>query len=402
VRRVAVGTEVSARPVGLIRDRGLYGLVSVTGMIGIAGAMVVTSVSLFLTTEVGVDAFLVGLFFAVRAISEIACDLVVGDLSDRLRSRRQLLALLSAFSAAGAVGYALIDGYWVLMLTGAVFFGIGGSTFGQLFAYTREFADSRAVEAAFFTSALRSVTSVAWIVGPPIGFWLLASHGFGPMFLIAAGLYGLSGILCAAFLPRTVDASGHDGARIGVLRTLRGLDRTASTLLAVIALLLTVNSMYQIDIALFVTESLDMSVGFAGVLLGLTAAIEVPMMLLVGSHATRIGKWRMVLLAALVACAFFTVLPIARGAGALLGLQVLNAFWTSIALSIPVTILQDGMPDRPGASSALYSGAFKTGTFVGGLLAGSVAEVLGYANVFWACAALSGVAAVLLLWRRPA
>ncbi|WP_030548291.1 MFS transporter [Streptomyces albus] len=439
------------RVAGVLKDGALNSLIGVTGMVGVAGAMVVTSTSLFLSDAVRVSPLMIGLFFAARAASEILSDLVVGALSDRMSSRRSLLALCAACSAAGAVAYLLLRDYYALLVTGALFFGIGGAVFSQLFAYTREFADSRGTDAAFFNSALRSVTSVAWIVGPPFGFYLISSRGFSSLFFAAAVFYLLSAVLCVLALPDTATARpgpvadggpandgtadggpANDGGAEGVpegaagprkaetaqtgppkaapgktgaaptapappRNAFSGLTPRVRSLMAVIVLMLTVNSVYQINIALFVTKDLGLGKGFAGLLLGLAAALEIPLMIYTGARAERIGKWRLVTVAAVCATLFFAALPFTESPVVLLLLQLPNALWTAIVLSIPVIILQNAMSDRIGAASALYGASFKAGSFLGGMTAGAVAQWLGFTHVFWACAALSAVAALLLV-----
>lgn len=381
-----------------LRDGALHSLVGATGMIGVAGAMVVTSVSLFLADAVGATALMIGLFFAGRAAAEIATDLVVGVVSDRVASRRLLIGLASLCAAAGAGSYILFRNYYVLLICGAVFFGLGGATFSQLFAYTREFAEHRGVDAAWFNSALRAVTSFGWIVGPPLGLFIIGTKGFNVLYGIAAALFGLSAVLCLWGLPNVRKLS--DAQSAAETRPFSGLNKQAMLLLAAIVVLLTINMMYQIDIALFVTKDLGISAGFTGLLLGVTSALEIPIMLFFGARAERIGKGRLVVLAALAAAVFFALLPFATTKAALLALQLANATFTAIVLSVPVIILQDAMPDRPGAASALYSSAFKAGGFLGGAITGVVTSWIGYTNVFWTCSLLAVLATFLLILGR--
>ncbi|MEU6808270.1 sugar efflux transporter [Streptomyces sp. NPDC046831] len=381
----------------LVRDGALGGLVGTTGLIGVGGAMVTSSVSLFLADEVKAAPLMIGLFFAGRAVLEISSDLVVGVMSDRIGNRRTLLAVCSLLSAAGAFSYMVLREYYLLFAAGAVFFGLGSACFSQLFAYTREFADHRTLNAAFFNAALRSVTSVAWIVGPPLAFVLIGSRGFAFLFCTAGVLYLAAGALCVWRLPNLAPAA--DSAA-GVRRPYSGLPRSTWLLLAAIVLLLAVNSVYQIDISLFVTRDLGLDTGFTGVLLGLSAALEVPVMIFFGARARRIGLWRLMGAAAVCATLFFCLLPLATSPSALVALQLLNAFWTSVVLSVPVTILQDAMATRVGVASSLYSGAFKAGILLGGSTTGVVTEWAGFTDVFWVCAALAAAATLLLALGR--
>lgn len=379
-------------------DGPLGSLVGATGAIGVAGAVVITSTSLFLSEAVHAGPLAIGLFFAGRAVAEIVTDLVVGVLSDRVGSRRVLLALCSVFSAAGAASYAVLRDYYLLLFAGAFFFGIGGATFSQLFAYTREFAEARGHGVAFFNSALRAVTSAAWIVGPPLGFFLIEARGFGVLYAVAAALYAVAGLLCRWGLPGTARLAADEPASRG--GAFSGVTVQAGLLMAAVVLLLTVNQMYQIDIALLVTEDLGYSAGFVGLMLGLASALEIPAMIGFGAVADRVGHWRLVVFAAGCAVVFFCLLPLAQSTVFLLLLQVPNAAWMAIVLSIPVVILQDALPDRPGVASALYSGAFKAGAFLGGAVAGVAASGLGFTNVFWVCGALALLATALLVAGR--
>ncbi|GAA0906733.1 sugar efflux transporter [Streptomyces thermoalcalitolerans] len=434
----------------LLLDPAVLNLMAATAAVGLAGAFVVPTTSLFLREAVTATPLMVGLFFAARSIAEIGTDVVVGAVSDRLRSRRAILVLTALFNAAGALCYTLLRDYYLLLLAGMVCFGLGGACFGQLFAYTRELADARGVDAPFFNGFLRSVTSLAWVVGPPLAFWVIADWSFTALYATTAALSLLAAALCGWGLPdplkpgarkpgprgsaavgagsagATADepadepAAGSassepsagsdraasaapepaDGPPPGLLGMFRGLGPRTVLVLGAVVLLLGANSMYQIDLPLHITEELGMSPRFAGLLLGVSAALEVPLMVLVGVWADRVGKQRMMVAATVCATVFFGLLPLTDSRLLLLALQLLNAAWVAVALNIPVVVLQDSLPGRFGTASALYSSAFKAGMFLGGLAVGTVATWTGYRQVFWVCAGLTAVAGVLALLLR--
>ncbi|GGS20676.1 MFS transporter [Actinokineospora fastidiosa] len=375
----------------MITDGPLVRLVGATAAIGVGGAFVVTTSSLFLAEAVLATPLMIGLFFAGRAAAEIGTDLYVGGLSDRLRSRRALIAVCALLSAVGAFSYMLLRDYTVLLIAGAVFFGIGGATFAQLFAYTREFAEHRGVGPTMFTSALRSVTTLAWIVGPPLAFLVIAEFDFATLYAAAGGLYLVGAALSRWGMPDLPKV--REPAQRA---TYAGLGARTYLLLGALVLMLTVNTAYQITIALFVTKDLGMGTGVPGLLVGLAAVIEIPATLLIGAHADRLGKARIVLASTVTAVVFFAVLPLATSLPALLLLQIPNALWTAGVLSLPVVMLQDEMPDRIGAASALYASGFKAGGLLGGSVTGVAGQFLGYPNVFWVCAGLSALAALLI------
>jgi predicted MFS family arabinose efflux permease len=96
---------------------------------------------------------------------------------------------------------------------------------------------------------------------------------------------------------------------------------------------------------------------------------------------------------------FFCLLPLASSAAPLLALQVLNATWTAVALSIPMVMIQEEASGGAGAGAALYSSTFMTASLLAGAVTGVTASAIGYGKVFWVCAGLSVFATGLLLAR---
>ena len=369
-------------------------LAGATAATGVAGAMVITSTSLLLANAVHAAPLMIGLFFAGRAAAEIVIELYVGVLSDRLRSRRTLLTLCAVLSAVGALSYLWLRNYYALFAAGAIFFGTGGAGFAQLFAYTREFAEDRGYPPTSFNSALRAVNSATWILGPPIGFFIIARDGFTVMYGVAALMYLVGAALFQWGMPNVAPLARLERAVRN--NPFAGLPVQGYLMLGAIVLLLAVNTVYQIDIVLYVTKNLHMGAEVAGLLVGLAAAIEVPATTFIGARADRLGRARVVLGAALLAVCFFAAMPFATTLPELLAIQVPNAIWTSVLLSIPVVMLQNDSPARAGVASSLYATAFKGGILVGGSVTGIGAEALGYRGVFFVSAGVAGLAVLLL------
>jgi glycosyltransferase involved in cell wall biosynthesis/predicted MFS family arabinose efflux permease len=369
-------------------------LAGATAAIGVADAMVITSTSLFLANAVHTAPLMIGLFFAGRSAAEIVTDLFVGVLSDRMRRRRALLALCALLSAVGALCYLWLRNYYALFAAGAIFFGTGGACFAQLFAYTRELAEDCGYQPTSFNSALRAVNSAAWVLGPPIGFYILSRDGFTVMYGVAAIMYLVGAVLCRwGILDVAVLARPGHAARNNPFA---GLTARGYLMLGAIALLLTVNTMYQIDIALYVTKGLHLGIEVPGLLVGLAAAIEIPAITMIGAKADRLGRSRVVLGSALCAVFFFLALPFAASLPALLILQIPNAIWTSVVMSIPVVMLQDDTRAGAGVGSSLYTTAFKGGILLGGSVTGISMAAFGYSGVFFVSAGVSGLAVLLL------
>jgi SET family sugar efflux transporter-like MFS transporter len=388
---------------------GLAPLAGAIGAYGMLSAVLTTTTSLFLSSAVHAAPLLIGLFFAGRGAVSIVVSLGVGSLSDRLPDRRLLLVIAGLGGTVGGVCFAVLRDYAAVIATGVVFFSIGMLSFSQLFAYANEFAHAHDRPVAMFTSLLRAVFSASWVIGPPAGIYLLTRFGFGPLFFAVAGLSFLTAVL-GWYLPplpaperREVPAQLPPGGRArshpGSSAAFPPLPARTWLLLGAIVALGVVNQMYSIDVPLYVTQTLHLQPQLVGWMAGLGAALEIPIMIVAAHFADRFGKLRLVLAAAAGATVFFCLLPLARSAAPLLALQVLNAAWSAVALSIPMVMMQDEAPGGAGAASALYTSAFMSAGLLAGAVTGVTAAWIGFGSVFWVCAALAAVAAALLLAR---
>ena len=390
---------LTGQSIPLASSIAIYGLIT-------AGQS--TTLSLFLVNAVHAAPFLVGLFFTARAASGMVAGLVTGWVSDRMRDRRVIIGVTSLAGAAGALCLALLRDYALLLVTGVVFASIGAGAFGQMFAYANELATARGRDVTFFMSVMRSVFSAAYIVGPPLGLFIMARYGFRPLYLGITGLSLASAVIGRWGLrhaPPKVSPAATRGSRErgGVWRTIRSASSMPARtwlLLGVVLILSTVNQMFNIDISLHVTKDLGHSPQLVGWMLGLTAGLEIPVMIAAGRAAMRVGRGRLVGMSAVLATVSFCLLPVTASPVALLGLSALNGIWQGVALSIPMVMIQDETPGGAGTSSSLYGAAFWSASMIAGAVTGVTASALGYGNVFWVCAALSAVAALGMLARR--
>jgi MFS transporter, SET family, sugar efflux transporter len=396
----------SSRVAGVSVAREVAPLAGAIGAYGMLTAVLSTTTSLFLTSAVHAAPLLIGLFFAGRGAVSIVLNLGVGAMSDRLPDRRPLLVIAGMGGAIGGVCFAVLRDDVAVLVAGVVFFSIGALAFSQLFAYANEFAHAHDRPVAGFTSVLRAVFSASWVIGPPVGFYLLTRYGFGPLFLAVGALSFLTAVLGWGLRPlpaplrslQTPPDGRHrsDHAPSAAFPLLPA--RTWLLLGAIIALGV-VNQMYSIDVPLYVTKTLHLDAQLVGWMAGLGAALEIPIMIVAGRFAERFGRLPLVIASAAGATGFFCLLPLARSAGPLLALQVLNAAWSAVALSIPMVMMQDEARSGAGAASSLYSSAFMSAGLLAGAITGVTAAVIGFGGVFWVCAALAAVAAALLLAR---
>ncbi len=362
-------------------------------MMGIAGALQAPTLSLFLTREVQVRPFWVGLFYTVNAIAGILVSLALAKRSDSRGDRRKLIMVCCVMAVANCVLFAFNRHYLTLITVGVMFASIANTAMPQIFALAREYADSSAREVVMFSSIMRAQLSLAWVIGPPLSFMLALNYGFTTMFLIAAGIFVISLALIFFALPSV--SRIEQPADVALTQVSGWKDKNVRLLFIASMLMWTCNTMYIIDMPLWVSTDLGLPESLAGLLMGTAAGLEIPAMILAGYYVKRFGKRRMMVIAVAAGVLFYIGLILFHSRTALLLLQLFNAVFIGIVAGIGMLWFQDLMPGRPGSATTLFTNSISTGVILAGVLQGALAESFGHHSVYWLIAGLSVLALIL-------
>ncbi|WP_225759583.1 sugar efflux transporter [Leclercia sp. Marseille-Q4284] len=379
------------------RLNGVYAaFLMVAFMMGIAGALQAPTLSLFLSREVGAQPFWVGIFYTVNAVAGILVSLWLAKRSDSQGDRRKLILFCCAMAIGNALLFAFNRHYLTLLTCGVLLASLANTAMPQLFALAREYADSSAREVVMFSSVMRAQLSLAWVIGPPLAFMLALNYGFTAMFSIAAAIFAISLGLIAFALPSVarVDSAGA----IPVTQVSGWKNKNVRRLFIASTLMWTCNTMYIIDMPLWISSDLGLPDKLAGILMGTAAGLEIPAMILAGYYVKHFGKQRMMVIAVAAGVLFYLGLILFHSREALLALQLFNAVFIGIVAGIGMLWFQDLMPGRAGSATTLFTNSISTGVILAGIIQGALVQSYGHYVVYWVIAAISLVALVLT-WR---
>ncbi|HEX2863967.1 MAG TPA: sugar efflux transporter, partial [Deinococcales bacterium] len=372
---------------------GFPALVLTVLFLGGGISFVAPFMSLFATAEAGMSRLMLGAFLTSMSISGILINTRLARWSDTLENRKPLaLAAL----VVGATGYALFSvtrDHALLTLIGCVFLGVGGGSFPQIFSLAKEQVSSVNAEAAQkAVTALRSVFSLAWVVGPGIAAFLQARWGFTGLFLGTSGSFLAAALVLATVRP--APRSGRPAApvprapgSIAPPPAPEGPARPLLPLAACFAVYGLAFSVGQILLPLFVTGDLHGTKGEYSLMVSLCALLEIPVML---SFVFLPRRWRLDALIAgafLLFAAYATLLVTAHSVAPLIAAQALRAVCVAITASLGMAFFQDLLPDRVGTATAAFGNANATGQMLAGITAGTVSQAFGYRPAFALCAA---------------
>jgi MFS transporter, SET family, sugar efflux transporter len=359
---------------------------------GLQFAFLNPAIALLLVALFDATAAQVGWVLAVYNVSGFVASVVLPGWADRRRDYLRPMLGCGLLTLGLAVLLASTSSLPVAVAGLVVLGGPAGVGISLLFAQLKHSGASRSD-----VVNTRAIVSFAWVAGPPLATFLIAWFGNRAV-LVAIGVVALlNTATTAAMLTRRTPASGPDESPAPYGKVPRG--RVAVIVVAVVALQAT-NSAAVSVMALYVTRTLGLDVAWAGAALGVSAALEIPALLLIGRLGLRYSDLGLVATGCVAGIAYYAGLAAASGPVLLIGLQVLNAVFIAIVAGVGLALFQRIIP-RPGLATGLYTNTRRVGAIISGpiIALGSIAT-LGYRNVFIACAILTAAALPLILSGR--
>lgn len=347
---------------------------------GIAGALQTPTLSIFLTDEVHARPAMVGFFFTGSAVIGILVSQFLAGRSDKRGDRKSLIVFCCLLGVLACTLFAWNRNYFVLLFVGVFLSSFGSTANPQMFALAREHADKTGREAVMFSSFLRAQVSLAWVIGPPLAYALAMGFSFTVMYLSAAVAFIVCGVMVWLFLP---SMQKELPLATGTVEAPRRNRRDTLLLFVICTLMWGSNSLYIINMPLFIINELHLPEKLAGVMMGIAAGLEIPTMLIAGYFAKRLGKRFLMRVAAVGGVCFYAGMLMAHSPVILLGLQLLNAIFIGILGGIGMLYFQDLMPGQAGSATTLYTNTSRVGWIIAGSVAGIVAEIWNYHAVFW-------------------
>jgi MFS transporter, SET family, sugar efflux transporter len=389
--RARVGEDHGVTVASETRWTSLIPLASVSVAVGLAGALALPFTSLFLATELGVSPLALGAFLLVTSLSGLVASTLIGRLSDSRAVRRNLLVI---GASAGVIGYglfAVLRSYWVLLVVSCTLVAVASSLLSQMFAYARQTSEHGAGRSPMLVSSLRTLLSLAWVGGPPLAAVLIQWGGF-------TGLYGVTALFYAVVAAASLRLP-ELGSRSRVKAV--AVPRRPQLLFAVVAFVLLQGSitLSVSAVPLFVTNDLHGTPGDAGLVLGLCAALEIPLMLGFGMLAVKMDQHRLICVGAVVALAYQSLMLTTTSTWQVALAQILNAVVISAIMGVGITYFQSLAPDRPGFATTLFSNTLTVGAMLSGPLLG-LAKQLGYQTAYLMSLIMSTIGLIFLIMAR--
>lgn len=363
----------------VLRQRMFAALSVSLFLMGICSSFYGPYLSLFGVREVGMSPMALGLFMSASTLAGIAASTAVGFISDAGAGRKRLLMGAIAAGMAGYAVFAFSRHYAVLLLASLVFLSFSRSTFPQLFALSGEI-DMRGREEnrALVTGILRAIFAVGWVVGPVIAAFLLEASGFTALYLTVVVIFGLLLAIVGLFVREHRRSRARRASASGKPAVNRVLALNAASF----SIIYLATGLNAAALPLFVTETLGASSRHVGFLLGLAAALEIPLMIAGSFLVRRIGTLKPIKVGMACYIAYSALVALAHDPLFLYPVQLLNAMAISQIMSIGISHFQQLDPDRPGTTITLFNNTTAVGNVLAGAVFGAIVTQFDYRTVY--------------------
>ncbi len=375
-------------------------------LLGVAAAATRPYQSLIAIQQFGMSDGNYSKMLFAASILAIIYSVALGNLSDMLGNRRRLILLATN---AGIIGFAsiyLLPNISVFVLSTLFIIPLSGSLFSILFGAIRAATQSfSAGDAAATNSTVRSVFAASWILTPGlVALLLVNSERLTLAYLIASLACVVSFALVFLTYPnQNLPMAELNAAKPSFFTALSAIFewRIGLCVLA-IAMQTGAHHLNSVITPLILTQEANGSVADVGIIAGIVAALEIPFMLAYGNALRRHSTTNVLAFGAAIFALYLFLLGFASKPWHFYALTPINAAGAASILSIPMTYLQDLLPDKPGLGSSLQPIAVAIG---GGISAGVFAigaTNFGYSETAWLSGllALTGVMAIIALDRR--
>lgn len=378
--------------------------------VGLSSAVAGPFLSLFLSTAVQASPLQVTVFLVMAPLAGVTASTITGRISDRRAIRRRLLIAASLAGMVGAGLTAFVRDYWVLLGLAVTTSALAATLFPQTFAYARQVLTRDAPDrAAVGISVMRTIFSIAWVAGPSLAALLLRLGEFRYVYGMAAATYAVAALVAFLWLDELeapaakaeAEAEAETEAGSEIASPLPAASRRV-LLLSVLAftVLHCPMTLGVQALPLFVSTNLGGEVTDSGFLLGLCAALEIPLMLGLGLLTTRFQLRPLVLIGAGCGVVYYGLATMSSGIGMLAAGQIVNATFIGAVSGLGISYMQDLLPQHPGQATTLFTNAFPIGAMLAGPLFG-LAQRFDFRLAYGISTGLCVLGLVLLLLTRP-
>ena len=363
--------------------------------------LLIPTLPLYATTF-GVSFSLISLAVAARGLGTLAMDLPSGIMLERL-GHRNVMLLGVGVACLSLVLMGIIENFHVLVLL-RLLSGCGAAMWMlSRMAYISDVIPLEVRGRAL--SAFGGVSRIGVFASPAIGGFVGASFGLRTPFLLAAALAGVALVIALLYVPESRQVAKAEHRRphwrtmVQIVRTYRRDLLTAGSAQVLAQM---IRAGREIIVPLYGATVLGLDVAAVGVILTVSAAIDMSLFGIAGLLQDRKGrKWASVP-SMIILGVGMAMVPLTAGYASLLAAAAVMGLGNGLGSGTMMTLGSDLAPrDAMGEFLGLWRLIGDGGNSGGPLVVGAVADLTGLALAAIVLAGIGALAASNLAWFVP-
>jgi len=333
--------------------------------------------------------------FGLYGLTQAVLQIPVGYLSDRV-GRKPVVALGLIIFGSGSIIAAVTDNIYILIL--GRFLQGGGAIASTCFAWVSDLTheSKRNMAMAFMGIAVGGSVVLGMILGPLIG------GRMGVAFLFCMGaVFSLAGLYSTVWhmkeAPRAQSAAAGFGASpLGIIKEFSNYGLTSLNIAGFTVNVCMISTFFLVPLRL----SKDFEMSQLWQVYVPLAVLGAAAMMICSSRADRAGSKKVITGSLMALAVAFMILFAAPGVKhTLAGFALFFAAFSILEAVLPAAVTKMADPENRGAIIGMFNLSQFMGTFVGGLLAGWLADV-SESSVFLILA-VGSIAAAARIHRAP-
>lgn len=158
------------------------------------------------------------------------------------------------------------------------------------------------------------------------------------------------------------------------------------------------NNLYITAMPLYFSKELMLGASWVGILFGMAALCEIPIMLNAGRLAERFGTYRLIVAAAGVGGVFYLGMLSADQVWQFVVLQVFNGIFIGVIATLGMVAMQNMMSHQLGTASTLFTNVMQCSFLVASVSLGIVGEAYNYYSALYVSLAAMVLALILMVY----
>ncbi len=364
-------------------------------------AMIVPFMGYFIVDGLGRDPWEISIYVGLVTALSLVMNRQFGERFDKGARVRPLIALSVGAFLTATITLSLYPSYWVIIGFISLCFSFSNASTSIMYSFGRAYAVKQGLAITSYNAYLRSMTSLGWMFGPALSFFIAGQWGNAVVFYTAACLASLWVLLWFLAIPKDFSAPAAEKKTQATSSQNKAINKglwlaASACLFFAIAHILTSSAL-----PLYFTQEAGLPTFAPGLAFTIKCLMEVIAILVAPYLMQKYGARMVLYLSALIAMPTFFILSQVESLPQLALGAALEGLYYGIFAGVSISFVQKFANGRMGRATSLYMNSLFLGGMIGNISMGLIASAFNYQTAIqFSLISITIAMAILVVSRR--